>query len=66
MLKALAIGANAVCLGRVPRWGLGAFGAPGVQRVLEILQTELVQAAAAAGRTSVASIDKAAVRVHFS
>jgi isopentenyl diphosphate isomerase/L-lactate dehydrogenase-like FMN-dependent dehydrogenase len=66
VLKALAIGANAVCLGRVPRWGLGAFGAPGVQRVLEIVEDELVQAAAAAGRTSVASIDKAAVRVRFS
>ena len=37
-LKALALGANAVCLGRVPRWGLGAYGAPGVQRILEILQ----------------------------
>ena len=27
VLKALALGANAVCLGRVPRWGLGAYGA---------------------------------------
>src|SRR5205807_2514080 len=42
ILKALALGANAVCLGRVPRWGLAAYGAPGVQRVLEILQSELV------------------------
>ena len=42
IFKALALGAKAVCLGRVPRWGLGAYGAPGVQRVLEILQNELV------------------------
>src|SRR6202008_4836684 len=33
VLKALALGANAVCLGRVPRWGLGSYGVPGVQRV---------------------------------
>jgi isopentenyl diphosphate isomerase/L-lactate dehydrogenase-like FMN-dependent dehydrogenase len=65
VLKALALGANAVCVGRVPRWGLGAFGAPGLQRVLEILQAEVVQAAAAAGHASLASIDKSAVRTHF-
>ena len=29
ILKALALGAKAVCLGRVPRWGLGAYGAAG-------------------------------------
>jgi 4-hydroxymandelate oxidase len=65
ILKALAMGANAVCVGRAQRWGLGAFGAPGVQRVLEMLQAELVQAAAANGHTSLASINKAAVRVRF-
>jgi isopentenyl diphosphate isomerase/L-lactate dehydrogenase-like FMN-dependent dehydrogenase len=65
VLKALALGANAVSLGRVPRWGLGAYGAPGVQRVLEIVQNELVQAAASAGRASLGSIDRTAVRVHL-
>jgi isopentenyl diphosphate isomerase/L-lactate dehydrogenase-like FMN-dependent dehydrogenase len=64
-LKALALGANAVCLGRVPRWGLGAYGAPGVQRVLEILQAELVQAMAYTGRSSMASIDRTLVRTDF-
>jgi isopentenyl diphosphate isomerase/L-lactate dehydrogenase-like FMN-dependent dehydrogenase len=66
VLKVLALGANAVCVGRVPCWGLGAFGAPGVQRILEMLQAERVQAAAVAGHTSLTSINKAAVRVHFS
>jgi isopentenyl diphosphate isomerase/L-lactate dehydrogenase-like FMN-dependent dehydrogenase len=66
VLKALAMGANAVCVGRAQLWGLGAFGAPGVQRVLEILQAELVQAAAAHGHAGLASINKAAVRVNFS
>jgi 4-hydroxymandelate oxidase len=65
ILKALALGASAVCLGRVPRWGLGAFGAPGVQRILEILQAELVQAMAACGRPSLTSLDRSLVRTDF-
>jgi 4-hydroxymandelate oxidase len=66
IFKALALGAKAVCLGRVPRWGLAAYGAPGVQRVLEILQRELVGAMAKAGRPILASIDRSAVRTDFS
>jgi len=62
ILKALALGASAVCLGRVPRWGLGAFGPPGVQRVLEIMQAELVMAMAHTGRPTFASIDRSLVR----
>jgi len=65
ILKALALGANAVCLGRVPRWGLAAYGPQGVQRVLEILQTELVQAMAYTGRPTLASIDHTLVRTDF-
>jgi hypothetical protein len=62
ILKALALGASAVCLGRVPRWGLAAFGPPGVQRVLEIVQAELVMAMAHTGRPTLASIDRSLVR----
>jgi 4-hydroxymandelate oxidase len=40
IVKALAIGARAVCIGRPYLWGLGAFGQQGVERVLEILRTE--------------------------
>jgi 4-hydroxymandelate oxidase len=65
ILKALALGADAVLLGRATRWALGAFGAPGVQRVLEIFQRELVEAAAAAGRPTRASIDASLVRSRF-
>jgi 4-hydroxymandelate oxidase len=65
ILKALALGANAVCLGRVPRWGLAAYGPQGVQRVLEILQAELVQAMAYTGRPTIASIDRTLVRTDF-
>lgn len=65
VLKALALGASAVCVCRPQRWGLAAYGAPGVQRVLEILQTELVAAMAATGRSSLASIDRSLVRTYF-
>jgi isopentenyl diphosphate isomerase/L-lactate dehydrogenase-like FMN-dependent dehydrogenase len=65
ILKALALGADAVLLGRATRWALGAFGAPGVQRLLEIFQRELVEAAAAAGRPTRASIDRSLVRTRF-
>jgi isopentenyl diphosphate isomerase/L-lactate dehydrogenase-like FMN-dependent dehydrogenase len=40
VVKALCIGAKAVCMGRPYLWGLGAFGQPGVERVLEILRVE--------------------------
>jgi len=65
ILKALALGADAVLLGRATRWALGAFGAPGVQRLLEIFQRELVEAAAAAGRPNRASIERSLVRTRF-
>jgi 4-hydroxymandelate oxidase len=65
ILKALALGASAVCTGRVPLWGLGAFGPAGVQRVLEILQAELVQAMVDVGRSNVQSLDRALLRTNF-
>ncbi len=65
IFKALALGANAVQLGRASRWGLAAFGTAGAQRVVEILQQELVQAAAAAGCTKLSDINKSMVRTHF-
>ena len=65
VLKALALGAKAVCLGRVPRWGLAAYGPAGVQRVIEIIQGELVLAMASTGRPTLASIDRTLVRTDF-
>lgn len=63
VLKALAIGARAVLVGRPPLWGLGAFGQPGVTRVLELLQTELALAMGLAGRPNLASIDRTLIRI---
>lgn len=40
IVKALCMGATAVCVGRPYIWGLGAFGQPGVERVLELLREE--------------------------
>src|SRR6185437_3052228 len=41
VFKALALGATAVGMGRPVLWGLGAFGQPGVDKVLEIVDREL-------------------------
>jgi 4-hydroxymandelate oxidase len=65
IFKALALGANAIMLGRTTRWGLAAFGAPGAQRVIEILQQELVQMAAAAGCAKLSDINKTTVKANF-
>ena len=40
VVKALAMGARGVCIGRPYLWGLGAFGQAGVERVLELLRIE--------------------------
>ena len=65
VLKALALGASAVCICRPQRWGLAAYGAPGVERVLEILQSELRLAMAVTGVTALTSIDRTLVRTSF-
>jgi 4-hydroxymandelate oxidase len=65
LVKAIALGASAVCLGRAPRWGLGAFGAPGVQRLLDIIKIEFRTAMASTGRTTLKALDRTAVRTSF-
>ena len=62
IVKALAIGASAVCVGRPYLWGLGAFGQPGVERVLELLRLELRGAMQQCGVRSVKEITPAFVR----
>ncbi|HUH01442.1 MAG TPA: alpha-hydroxy acid oxidase [Kofleriaceae bacterium] len=56
VLKALALGARAVLLGRPVLWGLALDGAAGVQQVLEMLRTELDLAMALAGCPRIADI----------
>jgi 4-hydroxymandelate oxidase len=64
IMKALAFGARAVLLGRPALWGLAAYGADGVQSVLEMLQTELGRSASQAGKANVKAIDRSVVKVH--
>lgn len=61
VFKALALGANGVCLGRAARWGLGAYGSAGAQRVFEIIHQELIQTAAAAGCAKLSDINRSVV-----
>lgn len=44
VLKALALGARAVFIGRPVLWGLASNGQEGVERVLEILRDEFTTA----------------------
>jgi isopentenyl diphosphate isomerase/L-lactate dehydrogenase-like FMN-dependent dehydrogenase len=57
VFKALALGANGVGIGRPFCWGLAAFGQSGVERVLELVQTELETIMRQAGTLSIAAID---------
>lgn len=62
VLKALAIGAKAVCVARPYLYGLTAFGQPGVERVLQILKSELALSMGLAGVANLAAIDSTLVR----
>ncbi|GAA4071970.1 alpha-hydroxy acid oxidase [Streptomyces shaanxiensis] len=54
VLKALALGASGVLVGRAPIWGLAADGEDGVRQVLELLHEELTDALGLAGCAGVA------------
>jgi 4-hydroxymandelate oxidase len=61
-VKALAMGAQAVGIGRPYLWGLGAFGQEGVARVLEIMRTETLTAMQQCGVRSVRELNPNFVR----
>jgi isopentenyl diphosphate isomerase/L-lactate dehydrogenase-like FMN-dependent dehydrogenase len=63
ILKALALGARAVLVGRPVLWGLAANGADGAFHVLEILRKELEMAMALSGRPTLKSIDGTLVKM---
>ncbi len=63
ILKALALGARAVLIGRPALWGLAVDGAQGVLQVLEILRKELELAMALSGRPTLASIDRTLLKI---
>ncbi|MDC3266865.1 alpha-hydroxy-acid oxidizing protein [Gammaproteobacteria bacterium] len=57
IFKALALGADAVCIGRPYVFGLGAFGQAGVEKVLSILRAEFRRVMQEAGVVSVDQIN---------
>ena len=59
--KALCMGAQGVCVGRPYIWGLGAFGQPGVERVLELLRAETRTAMQQCGAPSLKDLTPALV-----
>jgi 4-hydroxymandelate oxidase len=61
VLKAIALGASAVMIGRPYIFGLAAAGAVGVAHVLNILRAELEVAMALTGRPTLASVDRSVV-----
>jgi 4-hydroxymandelate oxidase len=56
ILKALALGARAVLIGRPVLWGLSVQGADGVAAVIEHLRVELVRAMQLSGTSSLRDI----------
>ncbi|HUF53195.1 MAG TPA: alpha-hydroxy acid oxidase [Dehalococcoidia bacterium] len=62
VLKALALGAKAVMIGRPYIWGLAIDGEAGVARVLEMLRLEFDLAMALSGVTSVSQIGRRLIR----
>lgn len=64
ILKALALGARAVLIGRPALWGLAAYGARGVQQVLEQLQTELARDMAMCGLRTCREATPQYVKIH--
>ena len=60
IMKALALGARAVMLGRPALWALAAYGSAGVQTMLEMLQTELARDMAMCGKPNLKSLDPSA------
>jgi isopentenyl diphosphate isomerase/L-lactate dehydrogenase-like FMN-dependent dehydrogenase len=62
LLKALALGARGICIGRPYLWGLAAFGQAGVETVLDILRGELELAMQTAGAPSIDSLTPAFIQ----
>ena len=63
VVKALALGARAVMIGRAYLWGLAANGQAGVENVLDILRTGIDSALLGLGRASIAELTEADVLI---
>lgn len=61
ILKAIALGANAVMIGRAPLWGLAVDGTDGATHTIQILREELENVMAQCGCTSIQDITSALI-----
>lgn len=61
VVKAVALGADAVLIGRLSAYGIAAAGEAGAYRVLELLRQEIETVLVLLGRGGVADIDRGAV-----
>jgi isopentenyl diphosphate isomerase/L-lactate dehydrogenase-like FMN-dependent dehydrogenase len=57
VVKALALGADVVAIGRLQGWGMAAGGVDGLVRTLEILENELISALGLLGVRCIAELD---------
>lgn len=64
IFKALALGADAVCIGRAYIWGLAAFGQPGVEKVLDMLRAELAMVMGQMGTPTLKDIGPGSIGRH--
>jgi len=64
VIKALAFGAQGVIVARPAMWGLAAYGADGVQAVVEMLQTELGRYMGMCGKSNLKMLDRTLLKVH--
>jgi glycolate oxidase len=62
VVKAIALGAQVVGLGRLPCCGLAAAGAPGLVRTLELIEDEVRIAMGLLGVTKLAQLDRSYLR----
>lgn len=63
IIAALALGARSVLVARPVLWGLAAYGAEGVQTVLEMLQGESARTMGLCGKPNLAALDRTLVRI---
>lgn len=63
IVKAVAMGARAVLIGRAYAYGLGAAGGPGVARAIEILRSDIVRTMQLLGVNAIAALDASSVDV---
>ena len=63
VVKALAVGARAVLIGRAYAYGLGAAGGAGVARAIDIIRTGIIRTMKLLGSSSVRELDRSFVRI---